>query len=228
MAVDLKTLCEYIPLYINGALKGKPRAQFEQALKQSAKLRQEYLEFSGIDALFDMLEDASDMHFEQLYKEIKNGIEAPPVKEQEPDHEEHYEQADSETDTSFRERFENFLHSIFTTPQLAWSITAVMFIMVTVFSLFNSLTSETPAFQAENTTAAVAAKPSNLNVVFADNATQKEIRKLLSRFQAQITAGPTENGMYAIFVNDPESTPKEIAERLQKSTLILLAEPAFL
>ena len=218
MAVDLKTLCEYIPLHINGALKGKPRAQFEQALKQSAKLRQEYMEFHEIDALFDMLEDASDLHFEQLYKEIQNGIGAPTVKDEAP----------VATGPGMRDKFDGFIHNIFNSPQLAWSITAVMFIMVTVFTLFNSLTAESPAIQTDQATSQVSAKPGNLNVVFADNATQKDIRKLLSRFQAQITAGPTENGMYAVSVIEQESTPKEIAERLQKSSLVLLAEPAFL
>ena len=136
MAVDLKTLCEYIPLHINGALKGKPRAQFELALKQSAKLRQEYMEFHEIDALFDMFEDASDLHFEQLYKEIQNGIVEPPTKEKVNLKSTPSPITDADTaGTSLREKFDAFVHSIFSTPQLAWSITAVMFIMVMVITI---------------------------------------------------------------------------------------------
>jgi len=117
-----------------------------------------------------------------------------------------------------------YLIDFFTSARFAWGVIIAQFILI-----------GTLMFAATGKGNVVIGKDgqpvgnvATINVVFADNATQKEIRELLAGVDAQIANGPTAIGLYTIYVKGNQLDAKSVIDRLKKSTLILLAEPAFI
>ena len=117
-----------------------------------------------------------------------------------------------------------YLSEFFTSARLAWGVVIAQFVLL--ISLWLSPTGN------GITTIGADGRPINdiatINVVFADSATQKEIRELLAGVEAQIANGPTSIGLYTIYIKGNENDAKSVIDRLKKSALILLAEPAFI
>ena len=116
------------------------------------------------------------------------------------------------------------LADFFTSARLAWGVVVAQFaLLVTLW-----LSSTGNGITAIGTDGKPIANIATINVVFADNATQKEIRELLATVDAQIANGPTSIGLYTIYIKGTESDAKIVIDKLKKSTLILLAEPSFI
>ena len=116
------------------------------------------------------------------------------------------------------------LADFFTSARLAWGVVIAQFaLLVTLW-----LSSTGNGITAIGADGKPIANIATINVVFADNATQKEIRELLATVDAQIANGPTSIGLYTIYIKGTESEAKIVIDKLKKSTLILLAEPAFI
>lgn len=241
MTTENQHLKGQIPLYINGALKGDSRLSFEQALKQNPELKQEYKDFYEIDSLFEMSEDIPELHLEQLFNKIQVSVHSIPSSTQTTKPSEtsdkqatktvdenadiqdlHLDKElvdDSKEDHSSPLFSKESIYDLFLSPRISWGIIIAQFIIL-ISLLFLPSAGETP-----NGTA-LGVKP--INVVFADNATQKEIRELLVSFDAQIANGPTSVGLYTIYVKGDQSNAEDVVDKLKKSKLILLAEPAFI
>lgn len=117
-----------------------------------------------------------------------------------------------------------FLADFFTSARLAWGVVIAQFaLLVTLW-----LTSTGNGITAIGTDGRPITDIATINVVFADNATQKEIRELLASVDAQIANGPTSIGLYTIYIKGNEEEAKIVIGKLKKSTLILLAEPSFI
>lgn len=117
-----------------------------------------------------------------------------------------------------------YLADFFTSARLAWGVVVAQFaLLITLWlsSTGNGITAIGLDGKAINDIATI-------NVVFADNATQKEIRELLASVDAQIANGPTSIGLYTIYIKGKETDAQSVINTLKKSTLILLAEPSFI
>lgn len=249
---------EQIALYINGALSDDERSVFEQALKQNPTLKQEYKEFYEIDSVFEAIEDVTDQHFEQIFKKAnlvdrtastqtpKESTTAPkpspptpattesaatatakvapaepspqPVTQVE-QLEEVHEGDDADT-WHAKESLFDFLMS----AKIAWGIVIAQFLLLIVLIVMPSTNGGNPV----GADGKILSGENAINVVFADNATQQEIRELLVKFNAQIANGPTEIGLYTIYIKGDKNSASNAVEKLKKSNLILLAEPAFI
>lgn len=216
MEQNIKLFCENIPLYINGSLAANEKNIFEQNLKKNSSLKHEYMEFYEIDSLFDVLEEVNELQFEQLFKEIQNTIK-PQTRAKK-----------ITPDKLMESRIAVFLKNIYAMPQLGWGMAMILFTLLIVSSLFSALTKPTPAYIQTNTKQTTSIDYKSVNVVFADNATQKQIRNLLVRLNAKITNGPTATGMYTLFVPGSKNKTRSVIMTLKKSKFILLAEPAFI
>jgi hypothetical protein len=115
------------------------------------------------------------------------------------------------------------LADFFTSARLAWGVVIAQFaLLITLW-----LSSTGNGITAIGTDGRPITDIATINVVFADSATQKEIRELLASVDAQIANGPTSIGLYTIYIKGNEVDAKFVIDTLKKSTLILLAEPSF-
>ena len=116
------------------------------------------------------------------------------------------------------------LSDLFTSARLAWGVVIAQFaLLITLW-----ISSAGNGINAIGTDGRPISDIATINVVFADNATQKEIRELLASVDAQIANGPTSIGLYTIYIKGNETDAKYVIDKLKKSTLILLAEPSFI
>jgi hypothetical protein len=239
-----------IPLYINGALGGEKRDAFEQALKQDTGLKQQYKEFYEIDSVFETIEDVSAQTFEKLFHQVQVGMHAATEQtaqptqavasrepsstatsdeastEQSRSHSHDEEQYTNEHDIALDEESQSTgslkeaLLDILSSPRVSWGVVAAQFVILIALLFLPAGDNGThgPGLGAGK----------SINVVFADNATQKQIRELLVSIEAQISNGPTSVGLYTIHVPGDEEHANAIIDKLKKSALILLAEPAFI
>ncbi|KPJ90729.1 MAG: hypothetical protein AMJ53_13035 [Gammaproteobacteria bacterium SG8_11] len=117
-----------------------------------------------------------------------------------------------------------YISDFISSARLAWGVVIAQFALLIVLWLSSGANGIT--------TIGTDGKPisdiATINVVFADNATQKEIRELLASVDAQIANGPTSIGLYTIYIKGNETDAKYVIDKLKKSTLILLAEPSFI
>ncbi|WP_455212030.1 hypothetical protein [Kaarinaea lacus] len=117
-----------------------------------------------------------------------------------------------------------YLSDFFTSARLAWGVVIAQFaLLITLW-----LSSAGNGITTIGTDGKPITNIATINVVFADNATQKEIRELLASVDAQIANGPTSIGLYTIYIKGNETDAKLVIDKLKKSTLILLAEPSFI
>ncbi|WP_455206120.1 hypothetical protein [Kaarinaea lacus] len=118
---------------------------------------------------------------------------------------------------------ESFL-DLFMSAKIAWGIVIAQFLLLIVLIVMPSTNGGNPV----GADGKILSGENAINVVFADNATQQEIRELLVKFNAQIANGPTEIGLYTIYIKGDKNSATDAVEKLKKSNLILLAEPAFI
>jgi hypothetical protein len=117
-----------------------------------------------------------------------------------------------------------YLSEFFTSARLAWGVVIAQFaLLITLW-----LSSSGNGINAVGTDGRPIADIATINIVFADQATQKEIRELLASVDAQIANGPTSIGLYTIYIKGNETDAKLVIDKLKKSALILLAEPSFI
>ena len=170
----------------------------------------------GIDKASSQLEDASSgvNKATTTTSSVHTTTESHKEKlEDEDEHEEHVSIFSKE-----------YLSDFFTSARLAWGVVIAQFaLLITLW-----LSSTGNGIPAIGTDGKPISNIATINVVFADNATQKEIRELLASIDAQIANGPTSIGLYTIYIKGNEADAKLVIDKLKKSTLILLAEPSFI
>ncbi|MDH5327394.1 MAG: hypothetical protein OEZ68_00970 [Gammaproteobacteria bacterium] len=238
--MKVSKLQELVPLYINGAMSENDRRVFGQALKQNSVLKQEYMEFYELDSIIGHTESVDLKQLEQLFKTLDLNKSAPAAPKIKPEPQKEPEQpikpaiplTESQEirrverdlqnyDDDYRpEKFskEYFLY-VFSSPKVAWAIIGLQFVLLSLLAVFRFPHSLPDSAEGNNVEV--------MNVVFADTATQKDIRELLVDMKAQIANGPTDIGLYTIYIRNNARQTELMIDRLKKSKLILLAEPAF-
>ena len=210
-------LRELIPLYINGVLAGKHKIAFEKSLKNDPNLKQEYMEFYEVEEYFDQLATASQQHLDQLYGSIKNSLED--FDDEEDEHPEREYSPHPKID---------FLHHLLSSSRVGWGLAILQFAILAIVLIF-VVPQYSNQVSAGITTAQLiqSAKGRQINIIFQDAATHKEIKELLLSFSAEMYSGPTNIGLYTIVVEGNEARAQEIVTKLRKSKIVLLADPAF-
>ena len=110
--------------------------------------------------------------------------------------------------------------------RFAWTIAAIQFILLLAVVFYTAPITENTAMSGD--AAGQISGVTTYNIVFADNATQKEIRELLVSLEIQVANGPTSIGLYTIFVKGSKDEAAKTFNKLKNSNLILLVEPSFI
>ncbi len=118
------------------------------------------------------------------------------------------QQKSSVSQPMFSKIFEFINDQIFT-QKMGWAVAGVQFAVI-MFLFFSPSVSDVNNFQTLSVNTA-SGKSIEVNIVFKENAMQKDINQLLNNSYATIVAGPTENGLYVLKVKQGH----DLAIRLQ-------------
>ena len=213
MKYDAAALKEMIPLYINGRLSESERAAFEAALASDPALKQELSEFGEIAALYPDIEETIPFpSSDRVFSRIMNNIDAQEKKTASPD-----------GPGVFFEKLTEFIRTTFFSPRVAWAVAAVQ--LVLLVTLVGTMP-DTQDFKTLSSGGVTSETVLKINIVFEEDAKEKDIRALLNQLDAGIVAGPTANGLYVIEITQSPS-PDDVLKVLVDSKLIRLAEPKY-
>ena len=110
--------------------------------------------------------------------------------------------------------------------RVAWAIAAIQFVVLLAVVFYTAPITKNTTLSGD--AAGQISGVTTYNIVFADNATQKEIRELLVSLEIQVANGPTSIGLYTIFVKGSKEEATKSFNKLKNSSLILLVEPSFI
>ncbi len=213
MKYDAATLKEMIPLYINGRLSDSERAAFEAALASDPALKQELSEFEEIAALYpDIEEEIPFPSSDRVFSRIMDNIDAQEKKAASPD-----------GPGVLFEKLAEFIRTTFFSPRIAWAVAAVQ--LVLLVTLVGTMP-DTQDFETLSSGGATTETVLKINIVFEEDAMEKDIRALLNQLDAGIVAGPMANGLYVIELTQSPS-PDDVLKTLMDSKFVRLAEPKY-
>jgi anti-sigma factor RsiW len=213
MKYDAAALKEMIPLYINGRLSDSERAAFEAALASDPALKQELSEFEEIAALYpDIEEEIPFPSSDRVFSRIMDNIDAQEKKAASPD-----------GPGVLFEKLAAFIRTTFFSPRIAWAVAAVQ--LVLLVTLVGTMP-DRQEFETLSSGGATTETVLKINIVFEEDAMEKDIRALLNHLDAGIVAGPMANGLYVIEITQSPS-PDDVLKALLDSKLVRLAEPKY-
>jgi anti-sigma factor RsiW len=213
MKYDAAALKEMIPLYINGRLSDSERAAFEAALASDPALKQELSEFEEIAALYpDIEEEIPFPSSDRVFSRIMDNIVAQEKKAASPD-----------GPGVPLEKLAEFIRTTFFSPRVAWAVAAVQ--LVLLVTLVGTMP-DRQEFETLSSGGATTETVLKINIVFEEDAMEKDIRALLNHLDAGIVAGPMANGLYVIEITQSPS-PDDVLKALMDSKFVRLAEPKY-
>jgi len=213
MKYDAAALKEMIPLYINGRLSDSERAAFEAALASDPALKQELAEFEEIAALYpDIEEEIPFPSSDRVFSRVMDNIDAQEKKAASPD-----------GPGVLFEKLADLIRTTFFSPRVAWAVAAVQ--LVLLVTLVGTMP-DTQDFETLSSGGATTATVLKINIVFEEDAMEKDIRALLNQLDAGIVAGPMANGLYVIEIAQSPS-PDDVLKVLLDSKFVRLAEPKY-
>ena len=213
MKYDAAALKEMIPLYINGRLSDSKRAAFEAALASDPALKQELAEFEEIAALYpDIEEEIPFPSSDRVFSRVMDNIDAQEKKAASPD-----------GPGVLFEKLADLIRMTFFSPRVAWALAAVQ--LVLLVTLVGTMP-DTQDFETLSSGGATTATVLKINIVFEEDAMEKDIRALLNQLDAGIVAGPKANGLYVIEIAQSPS-PDDVLKVLLDSKFVRLAEPKY-
>ncbi len=194
---------ELLPWYINGTLKASERAPVDQHLRSCLLCHRELDEQQRLGELVresETVRISPRSSFDTLMRRIDSSATA-----------------DSGHSFGYRNQIMSWL-------PVAAALLAVGVVLVVLFSAnpdrsgdFRTLSSETPILPSDATA---------LQMVFAQHATEEEIRNLLAGIGGRIVDGPSGAGVYTIELLDG-AVPPETLEQLQADERIRFIGQAY-
>lgn len=204
-----EALKEMIPMYLNGRLSASEKEELEKAMVTNPELKHELMEFSEIIGTYQDIEEEISPPSDMLYAKILQNIRSNRKKQ-------------SRKKEGYRIQVWEFLKTLFSSPKVSWTVVAVQLMIILaliVFTpgekVFRTLTSEYPV-QGEGI---------RINVLFEEDAKEREVRDLLSKAKANIVNGPTPNGLYIVEIKNNRDIDMVI-QNLKSSDIVLFAEKA--
>ena len=211
MTYDDKKLRELIPLYINGTLPEKKRREFEKKLEEYPELKNEYREFLEIKSSYVGIQQKLPQPSEAVFQRVMDGIKGKSKK------------AEISLEPGIFSKLQEFISQFFASPRLSWAVATVQLVvilgLVTFISTgdrFTTLTSDDPH----------KGKGIAINIVFDEEAREREIRSVLNRIGAVIVSGPSAEGVYVIAVNKDKDTDDILVE-LRRFDSVRFADKAY-
>ena len=211
MMNDNNEFSELIPKYLNNQLESGKREAFEKRLETDPSLKQELEEYSFIKKSYSNIEETMPSVSDDLFSKIMNKIESQEKESLAPKEEFKF-------DLGLNRLFEFIKDTIFT-PQVGWSL-AIAQLAVILFLVFSTPAPHDKIFQTLSNTSTDPASGNQVNVVFKEDAVQKNVQELLHDVDATIINGPSENGMYILLI-DPAINDDNQEEKKKEAVIIL-------
>ena len=218
MIYDIDALKAMIPLYLNDQLSPEEQHAFSQGLADYPELAAELAEYQEIQISYRDLEAETpfpnqDRLFSRIMEKIDRGETA----------DAHEKTVRRAVTPGWRERLRDFFYTTFVSPKVAWSVAAVQVVLLVV--LIGSMP-ERSSFQTLSAPGSESNGQLTLNVVFDENAAEKEIRALMLKTGAVIVGGPSATGLYVLAVPRKQK-PEEISAALSGSGIVTFVEPRY-
>lgn len=218
MTYDSDTIEEMIPLYLNGRLPEAEKEAFLQGLREHPELAETFADFREIDAGYSDLEAGvsfpdPDIMFSRIMDNIDQETAAAPAKAP----------VRKVVTPGFREKLIDFFQTAFLSPRVAWSVAAVQIVLLAAVlavmpgkNTFETLTSSGNGIAARQ----------ELNVVFDEEAAEKDIRALMVRAGTTIVGGPSASGLYIIAIAGDQDT-EAVSAILRNSGVVSFVEQRY-
>lgn len=211
MKYDLDELRDMAPLYIQGTLPEAEKEAFQEGLKQYPQLQDDLDTYSAIGSYYQGIEKKITPPTERAFDSIQQNINRDHV------------QPIAENGLPARiGQMKEWLSELFTVPKLGWGIAAVQCALIVFLLLpnqretsYETLSSSKPAVAGQIT----------IQLVFDEKTTEKEIRRILNAINAEITGGPSTEGMYQIGLLQ-NSDADLIIKDLRQNKSVFFAERA--
>jgi anti-sigma-K factor RskA len=189
---------ELIPLYVRDGLEENVRNEVERAIEADPELQREVAEWRSIRAGYRELTGSLPGLSPGAFDRVRHKVE---------------EKHDSKG-----------LLRFFSSPRLAWGFAAAQFAVIIVMSLL--LVQHRSEFRTLSAQVTTNKGETRLNIVFREDATEAEIRRLLLSAGAKIVDGPSPSRCYVIAVADSKGVDKALAG-FRASGIVILAEKCF-
>lgn len=194
---DCESIKYLAPLYVKGTLSDTEKAEFEETIVECQELKDEVERWKAISDAYKSVEEKIPQPSGMLYSRITERIR----------------------ETKGVSLLERFMPS----PRFSIAlIAAQLLIIITLAAYVINLKTGYKTLTAPSITAEA---PIKINVIFKENASETEIRKLLLQIDAKIIDGPHSSGLYVIGIAYEE----RLADALnifKKSRIVVMAERA--
>ena len=186
MNYTLENLRDMIPLYINGRLSESEKKDFETALGKHPELSRELIEFKEINEGYKDIKQDAPSSSNDLYPRIIENI-----KKQKP-------KALLSAAPGLINQILRTLKSVFGSPQLSWSVVAVQLFVIISLLIFYPTDNKFKTLSENH----IAEDSGMINVVFKEDAKEKDMRRLIEGVNGSIISGPTPDGLYIIKIKN--------------------------
>lgn len=207
MTYSFDQLRDLIPHYVNGSLSGKERQRFENGIEKFPALQQELVEFSEIKSVYDEMKNEIPQPSDRIFRSVMNRIKVD-------------ERVVSISGSwEIIERLRRFFGGIFISPRISWGVVAVQLAVILMLVI---------SFPKDNRYTTLTSGPIQqedrvrINVVFNEESTEKEIRKILNGAEAMIVNGPTQEGLYTLEVSKDRDIDQLLKDLNKKKTVIFI------
>ena len=195
---DCASFDHIAPLYVKGILSDEQRLEFEKAVAECINLKDTIEEWKLLNNAYQALECSLPEPQKNLYPKIAEKVRA--------------------------SKRQSLFQKLMPSPPLSLAFIAVQLLIIITLGVYilqlktEYRTLSAPVISGKNTV--------KINVVFKEDATESEVRKLLLQVDGRIINGPCSSGLYVIEI--PSKKPLEgILKTFKKSRIVVLAERAY-
>jgi hypothetical protein len=195
---DCDTLKAVVPLYVKGLLPDAQRKEIEEAMDECPSLREEIKSWHALECAYQSIESFLLQPSSSLFEKIVDRIEEP--------------------------KNPGLLNRLFGSPTVSWALVTAQFLLI--LSLGFYIMQERHEYKTMSAPSVTTKDSIMINVIFQDQATESEIRKLLLKINGGIVEGPSRSGLYRIGLKS-RSEADSALEALRNSTFVAMAEKAY-
>lgn len=193
---------ELIPMYVKGLLTASQHEELEKALTVCPEFETEVIEWLEIKKAYGFIEKELPLPSSRIYSKIAETI-------------------DKEKGLGFS----RFLHGKFKiAPGFSLALIAAQFLIIITLAMH--MAGLKPEYRTLSAPAIKTDMPVKINIVFAENVSEAEIRKLLLQVNARIIDGPYSSGLYIIGLPS-EDKAKAALKTLKKDSIVTMVERAY-
>lgn len=201
---DCESIKYLMPFYVKGTLSNSEREEFERALIDCPELNDELKRWQAISTVYTEIEEKLPQPSPLIYSKIAQKIK-------------------KKEKVSLSERLLASLERLIP-RRLSFALIVVQLLIIITLGIYAiNLKTEYKTLSAPST---VNESMIRINVVFKENASEGEMRRLLTQINGKIIDGPFASGLYVIGITSNERV-EDALDKLKKNNIVIMAERAY-